>query len=185
MAIKPSIRSAVETVTGAQPSITVDHSHIHAGIGYTVANKMDIASSKVGGIMISIPAGGYCHFKPASFSCTGGPVYISLLEDYSFTGGSNFPPVNRRRVGTPNVSAIAVSVLADITAIAGASPMSLDMVVLAGTSVNGKLGSSSRAAEEWVLKPGKNYVIAITNATSPGVGITVGYELFWYEEGDA
>lgn len=182
MFIERSEINPLERVTGAFPVITTDHAFIHEGIAFTAANKIDITSAKVALIQITPPAGAYCHFKPAAFSCTGGPVYISLLEDYSFVGGSAITPQNRKRTGTPAASAITVKGIADGTAVAGTAPLSLDMVVLSGTSSGAKLGSSSQAAEEWVLKPGVNYLIAITNATSPGATITVGYELFWYEE---
>jgi len=175
----------LERVTGAHAAITSDHALIHQGIAYTVANKMDVAATKVGALQITVPAGVYCHFKPARFAATGGPVIIGLLEDYSFVGGSPIVPVNRKRVGTPDASVITVKGAVDITAVAGAAPVSLDMAVIPGTTIGADLGGSTHAAEEWVLKPGTTYLITISNATSPGATVTVGYELFWYEEGGA
>jgi len=124
----------------------------------------------------------YCHFKPSAFSCTGGPVIIGLIEDYTFTGGSAITPVNRKRSGSPAASKLTVKGIADATAVAGSAPVSLDMAVIPGTSSGAKLGGSTFSAEEWVLKPGANYLVTMTNATSPGATVTVGYELFWYEE---
>lgn len=182
MFTKSSMLNPLERVTEAIPVITTDHAFIHEGIAFTVANKVDIASAKVAGLQVSVPAGIYCHFKPAAFANTGGPVIISMLEDYTFTGGSAITPANRKRVGTPAASQISVKGSADITAVAGSNPVSLDMTVLPGTSTGGKLGGSAHSAEEWVLKPGGNYLVTMTNATSPGATVTVGYELFWYEE---
>ena len=51
------------------------------------------------------------------------------------------------------------------------------------TQGNIKLGGSTSSAEEWGLSPSKNYVITITNSTSPGANINVNYNLYWYEEG--
>lgn len=177
-----SLFSFIERVTKAHPVIDINHANIHKGQAFTIANKIDVTAGAVAGFQITVPASGYVHFKAAAFSVTGGPVYISLLEDYTFVGGSAIPAANRRRVGTPPTAATVVKGAASITAVAGSAPVSLDMIVLPGTSTAAKLGSSSQAAEEWVLKPGTNYLIAITNATSPGATITVGYELFWYEE---
>ncbi|TLM66016.1 MAG: hypothetical protein FDZ69_07485 [Deltaproteobacteria bacterium] len=296
-AIEASVLGAKERVTGAEAVITTDHAFIHDGIAFTVANKMDIASTKVGALQITVPgnvaaavtinmtnatadltytavkagsagnlinvvhvdpgandaelavsvfvetitvslatdgsgtitstaaevkaavnahaeasalvicedegagsgivnavantnlAGGtdavYCHFKPAAFAATGGPVVIGLLEDYTFTGGSGITPVNRKRVGSPAASKLTVKGHTDITAVAGSAPVSLDMTVIPGNSLAGKLGGSAQSAEEWVLCPGKNYLVTMSNLTNPGATVTVGYELFWYEEGGA
>lgn len=182
MTIYPTRYNAHERVTRAHAVITTDHAFIHGGIAFTVANKMDVVSAKIGGIQITVPVGVYVHFKPAAFNATGGPVIIGLLEDYSFVGGSAITPVNRKRAGTPAASQLSVKGLADIAAVAGSTPLSLDMSVIPGSTAGGKLGGSSRAAEEWVLNPGTTYLVTISNATSPGATVTVGYELFWYEE---
>lgn len=173
----------IEEITGGAKQILTDHASIHEGLAYTVANKMDIASTKVGAISIAVPEGTYVHFKPAKFVNVGGPVYLSLLEDYTFTGGSAITPVNRKRTGTVGVSACTVKGSTDITAVAGSTPVSLDMKVLPGSSTGAShLGGDFGAAEEWILRPGKTYLVTMTNATSPGAQVTVGYELFWYEE---
>lgn len=124
----------------------------------------------------------YAHFKPAKITSTLGPCIVSLLEDYTFTGGSALTPMNRRRTGTPPTSAVTMKGLANATASAGSAAKSLDMSITPSATGPGftSAGGSTSAAEEWVLKPGVNYLLTITNnnaATS-----TVGYELFWYEE---
>lgn len=128
----------------------------------------------------------YVHFKPSTFSCTGGPVVIALLEDNSFVAaGTAATPVNRRRIGTPRVSVLTCKTHTDVIAVAGAGSVSMETIVIPGTSVGANLGGSNKSAEEWVLKPGATYMVSITNATSPGATVKVGYDLFWYEESGA
>lgn len=173
----------LERVTNAAPVITTDHKYIHEGKAFSIGNKMDIAASKVGAIQITTPATGVVHFRPAMINAIGGPIFASLLEDYSFVGGSEIPAVNHRRIGTPPASAVVAKGATDITAVAGAAAVSLDTVVV-GSSTQGsqKLGGSVSEMEEWPLKPSTNYLITLTNtAVSTS---TVGYGLFWYEEAD-
>lgn len=169
------VKAAVNAYAPAAALVTCEDEGAGSGVVNAVAN--------------TFLAGGntavYCHFKPAKFTSTAGPVFISLLENYTFTGGSAITPVNRKRTGTPATSRVAVKGLANATAVAGTNPLSLDMTVLPGNTTAGKIGSSSSAAEEWVLMPGSSYLITATNATSPGSTITLGYELFWYEEAGA
>jgi len=173
------------TSTAAQVKAAVN---AHAAASLLVSCEDEGAGSGVVNALANANLSGgtdavYCHFKPAAFSATGGPVIISLLEDYTYVGGAAITPVNRKRSGTPADSKITVKGLADATAVAGSVPVSLDMMVIPGTSAGtGKLGGSAQSAEEWVLKPGTSYLVTMTNATSPGATVTVGYELFWYEE---
>lgn len=170
-----------ERVTLAQANIPSDHAFIHQGIAYTVSNKLDILAAGVGGLQITVPQGSYVHFKPAAFSCTGGPVIISLLEDYTFVGGSAIPSVNRKRSST-NAATVTVKGATAITPVAGSAPLNLETLILSGNTTAGRLGSAVTQDKEWVLKPG-DYLIGITNSTSPGATVSVAYDLFWYEEG--
>lgn len=175
--------AVVERVTGGVKMINTDHAAIHEGMAFTVSNKMDVASAQVGGLEITVPAGAYCHFKPASFSVSAGPIIVAFLEDYTFVGGSAIPSANRKRTSAATAT-VTVKGLANISAVAGAAPLNLQTILLSGNTTAGRLGAAQSLADEWVLKEGK-YLIAITNATNPGATATVAYDLFWYEEGGA
>ena len=175
-----STAAQVKAAVNANPEASLLVICEDEGAGTGLVNDMALANLAGGTDAI------YVHFKPTQIVATGGPVYVSLLEDYSFALGSALTPVNRNRIRSAQASALACKGLADATAIAGAAAASLDMAVVLGTSAGAsKLGGSTGSAEEWVLEPGKNYLLTFTNATSPGATVTVGYELFWYEEGGA
>ena len=171
----------LERVTGAAPVITTDHQFIHAGQAFTIASKVDIATTKIAGVQFTTPATGYIHFRPVALVAVGGPIIASLLEDYSFAEGSALTGVNRRRVGTPTAAAMTVKALPDMTAVAGAAGATLATYVINSASQGSqKVGGDVNGGEEWVLKPGTNYLLAMTNTA--GTTSTVGFEIFWYEE---
>ena len=174
---------AQERITLGVKVIDTDHGNIHAGMGFTLENKMDIASGKVGALMLTPPLGIYVHLKRMAFTNSAGPVTVSLLENYTFAGGTAIAPANRNRVNGSAANTVC-SGSTDATVTAGTGPLSLGMVYLPGSGVgSGRIGGAVSSGEEWILKPGRSYVLAIANAA--GTGITVSYDLFFYEEGGA
>lgn len=120
--------------------------------------------------------------KRISFVNSAGPVTVSLLENYTFVDGTAITPINKNR-NSKKRSALSVAGKLDATVTAGTGPVTLGVAYLPGSGTgSGKVGGAFTASEEFVLEPGRSYVIAITNSTSPGAAITVGYDLFWYEE---
>lgn len=120
------------------------------------------------------------HLKAIALSCTVGPLIVSFMENYTIDAdASTLTPMNRNRNAT-RTSPVVVKGKANATVTAGTGPLTLDTLVLPG-SVQGqtKLGSTGQSYEEWELVPGKNYVLAIPNAT--GSTSVVGYSMFWYE----
>lgn len=171
------------TSTGAEVAAAIN-AHPEASALVTASDEGD-GSGIVNAVVVANLAGGvnpvYCHFKPSLITCTGGPVTVELVEDQSFVAaGTAGTPRNRHRINGP-ASAITCKSIAAATLVGG-SAVILDTVVIPGNSVAGKLGGSTAAAEEWVLNPGKTYIVSMTNATNPGATITAGYSLFWYEE---
>lgn len=167
------VKAAVNANAAAAALVTCEDE----GAGSGVVNAL--ANANLAGGTDAV----YCHLKPAALACTGGPVTVTLREDSSFAAaGTAATPRNRKRIGTPDNSKLTCKTIANATIVAGGAAVTLDTTVLPGTSSGAKLGSSSQAAEEWVLKPGGTYLVALANETSPGATVTVGYELFWYEE---
>lgn len=168
----------VDPTNQITPVMSWEHHKIHSGGMFTVSNKMDIGASKVGVLMLTVPAGTTVHLKTAEISSTGGPVIVNLLEDYSAVGTAPLPVYNRNRLSS-KTPLMTVRGLADASAVAGTTPLSLDMLVIpasgAGTQ---RIGAKASADEELLLKPGI-YLLALTNTAVATV--TVGYTLNWYE----
>lgn len=124
----------------------------------------------------------YVHLRASGISASGGPVTVTILEDYTITsGGAAATPVNRLRTGTPPASVTAVKVLTDAAKTAGAGALTLDTLLIpSATQGAQRTGAAGTGSDEWVLKPGLHYMVSLANgAASSSV---IGYQLFWYEE---
>lgn len=124
----------------------------------------------------------YVHLRASSVVANGGPVTITLLEDYTITaGGAAAIPVNRKRSGTVGVSSTAVKVLTDAAKTAGAGALTLDTLYLpAATQGVQRTSAVGGGVDEWVLRPGTHYMMSFANGA--GSSSVVAYQLFWYEE---
>lgn len=123
----------------------------------------------------------YCHFKAAALHSTAA-VTASLLEGYVKAGGdtvSTVTPMNRNR----NISAASRITLTggtSITPTQGPTYATLATTGIGANTPSNKVGGDVSQAEEWVLKPGTSYCIAVANAS--GGNALVSYDLLWYEE---
>lgn len=163
-----STAAQVKAAINAHPQASLLVTCEDEGAGAGIVNDMALANLAGGQDAIN------CRLGVAAFSSEAGTFYVSLLENYYFINGADFPPVNCSRVGTPEASDVTVSTLVDPALLTVAGQSSLDMLVLAGTPVAGQF------RKVWDLAPGKTYVIAITNTNTTTA--TVGYDLFWTEE---
>lgn len=126
----------------------------------------------------------YCHFKAAAIRSTAA-VTVSLLEGYVKALAntvSAVTPMNRNRTRA-TASKITLTGGTNVT------PTQETVYATLGTAAIGanlpayRVGGDVQQAEEWVLNPGTNYCVAITNAS--GGDALVSYDLFWYEESGA
>lgn len=167
------VKAAVNAHAAASALVTCEDE----GAGSGIVNAMANANLTGGTDAV------YCHLKPTDITATGGAIYVTLLEDSSFAAaGTAIVPVNRKRADSPAASKITCKMLANATVVAGSAPVTMETLVIPGTSTGSKIGGSTHSAEEWVLKPGGVYLLAMTNATSPGATVTCGFNMFWYEE---
>lgn len=167
----------VERVTRGFPTITTDHALIHEGMAYSKSDVLASLSQNASTyINFTTPLGDYVHFKPAGFTANAGPIYITLAEGASYTGGTATTFLNMNRL-----SANTASTTVAIGATQSAAGTTLAKLMIPASSQGAqKLGSSVGAAEERVLKRGTAYGIKILNSSSGAA--FVGYDLFMYEE---
>ena len=163
--------------------ISKEHQRIHEGSAYSLGVNLSIQTSDIGAISITPGTGVNVHLKSLSFAALGGPVTISLLEEYTFGSGSTLTPMNRNRTGTQNVSSAACEGSADatVTYVSGAPIQTLDTMYIPTSTVGDLMfGYGSATDLEWILKPDTKYVIAITNGA---IGTSVVQcNMFWYEQ---
>jgi hypothetical protein len=165
-----------ERVTNAFPVITTDHGFIHEGIAYTLSGSVTVDGSW--SLALTTPADKYIHFKPVGISASGGPVTVTLVEAPTFSGGSNATPRNRSRI---YADAAAVTCKTGVTPSGGT--VIFTGIIPSSTSGSQRIGATSEAAEEWVLKLSTVYVLTLVEAATGTV--LCGYDLFWHEEENA
>ena len=129
----------------------------------------------------------FVHFKNLAFSSSAGPSSVSLLENYTMdatalAAAAAIPAINHNRI-SGKASTVTLKFYPDVTATAvdGTVQATLAALPLFGASLGAnKVNDDTDAAEEYVLRPGNTYLIAISNASAGAIDF--GYKLFWYEE---
>lgn len=176
----------VDSETLGLATISVEHTAVHNGVAFSLSGTMSLLSGEVGAIAFVVPTGKEMHLKNFSVTTSAGPVTVGLMKKYTIHADASpgeLIPVNRKVRSTSAASSVIFTASAvaagHLTSSTGYG--NLEIMVLPGTSAgSSKTGASSSTFEEFELYP-DNYIITITNGTSPGATITVGYSLFWYE----
>lgn len=169
--------------TGAEVAAAVN-AHAEASALVTCTDEGD-GSGVVNAVANTFLAGGapsvYCHFKAASVG-SNAAVTVSLLEGYVKAEAntvSAITPMNRNRIN-PVASKITLTGGTNVTPTQEAVYATLVTAVIGANLPAYKVGGDIKQAEEWVLDPGSNYCVAISNAS--GGNALISYDLFWYEE---
>jgi len=165
-----------DRVTNGLEVLTTDHALIHEGIAYTLANVVTVDTAH--SIAFTTPAVAYVHFKPIGITASGGPVTITLKEGATFTGGATATPFNRNRLSTNTADMVCKT---GVTTSDGT--VLLTALIGSATTGSQKVGASTNAAEEIVLKRNTTYTLNFAE-TATGT-VAIGYDLFWYEEASA
>lgn len=183
-----------EPVTAGARTITTDHASIHSGWGFSAYVQFaDVPDEGVRNLVLTAPASSvdrpYVHLKFYDCWIDNASGRFELYEDpYDVTGGTEVAAVNRSRVGTPLETEMAIVHTATVTLdnVDPAHAATLLETLLfggGGSGPQGRAGGDRSIDIEWVLAPGEEYVIQITN-TSGGVA-DIGFWMFWYEEPEA
>lgn len=173
-------QQAIERFTGGIKSISTDHAYIHNGQAFSFsAATTSIAAGGVYDFNITTPATGYVHWRPTTFGTSANITILELFEGAtrSATGGT-ITPVNRNR---NNATASAVTVNYAVTTTATGTLLRSVTAGAGGVTARAG-GSASGESEEFVLKPGTNYLLRLTNIGST-TATTAYLTGFWYEEG--
>jgi hypothetical protein len=169
-----------EHFTGFHPVIQSDHAYIHDGIGYNYPCSFTLGNVEAKGCIIVAPLDCYIHWRPTTISTTASAVSVSLYEAPTYTGGAALTGLvnhNRNEPDTPKM------VLKDgtLTITDNGKLLATASYGAAGQPAN-RAGGSGGSDNEYVFKPGLEYLLLITNLTSTTT--TVFADLFWYEEED-
>lgn len=184
MIIKRSDYIPFERVTGGIPVIDTNHAQIHDGNAYSLGEVLTIAAGATVDVTVYVPDGTYVHYQATDLSTDGGnTVTATLYEGATVTAGTGtaIVPVNRRRLGTPEVSSLTVKQGATVTATGN----KIDQWHFPKAADKGVMASISKSdTNEWVLKQDTTYLFRIAN-TGSSTAAVVSMRPFWYEEAGA
>lgn len=167
-----------ESFTGFHPVIQSDHAYIHDGIGYNYPCTFSLGNAAVKGCVIQAPAAGFIHWRPTTISTTASAVSVGFYEAPVYTGGAPITGiVNHNRNST--IATMVVLIDGTLTITNAGTLLSTASYGAAGQPAN-RSGGGGGAENEYVLKPGLEYLLLVTNLTSTTTQVYA--DFFWYEE---
>lgn len=165
------VKAAVNAHAEASLLVTCEDEGAGSGVVNAVANTF----------LTGAVNSAYVHFKAANIRSTAA-VTVSLMEGYTKAVGdtvSAVTPRNRNRISGDH-SVVTLTGGTDVVPTQGAVYCTLATAAIGADLPAYKVGGDTASAEEWVLKPGTSYCLAVANGS--GSTATVSYDLFWYEE---
>ena len=171
-----------ERVTHSPKIIDTDHAYIHDGIAFDAWFNGSIASTYH--IQLSTPSTKYIHLRPSGINIAGGSATFRVFVTGTGTtspvsGGSTFTPVNRKYTST-NASQVTFNTGINTSSTAAYS-LKYESYIFGGSGAGSRVGGAVSKGLEWILEPARDYVFTIT----PSSEMSIGINMFWYEEFDA
>lgn len=174
----------IERVTKAAMTVDSNHAQIHAGNAYSLGEIFSLAAGATVDISVFVPDGTYVHYQASDITTDGGnTVTATMYEGATVTADTGTPivPVNRRRLGIPEVSSLTIKQNPTVTAIG----TKIDQWYFPKTADNQSKGFNGKSdTNEWILKQGTHYLLRIANTGTTAAAV-VSVRPFWYEEESA
>lgn len=158
--VSATIVSPTDPLNGSIRTIQLEHAEIHEGHSYTVSDTV-ASSTNTTKWMISTPPGTTYDHLVFTLTCTGEALF-KVTGEADRVGGTPLSVVNRRRVGTPEVSSTNVTRLPTGGTTDGATTLFSMRNGITGTGGKSVETAQARATSEWILKPATKYIISIT-----------------------
>lgn len=166
-----------DLILGNLVTMSLEHHKVHEGHLFNAYRSDTLASGDSIWIALTTPDSTTEHHLDWTVD-VGGECSLDIIEDVeSYTGGTDFTPVNRNRRSN-NTSTIT-------TCKVGSNGNETDGLSLTGgTTINerkvssGKTSSAEITRREWILKRNSITVVRLTAVTN---NISCGVRVYWYE----
>lgn len=172
--------TGVDEYTGCQGVISEPHMLIHRGKVFHWTQKVvGIAIGAQAQFLLKTAVGNYPHIHRFRLNAGDGSVDVNMYEDTVTSADgtllTNVFNLNRNSIITPDMELYSGPTATDD----GTLIHNLWLPPSGTQGAHATGVSNAEAGEEWILKPGSNYMFELDN-TSGGI-ITAWFELFWYE----
>lgn len=165
-------RQAQVSLNGIITTDTV-HARTHSGTAYFCANITSLANDLAENWLIVVDSSVPTHMREVRASGTGAPFLMELFENTAVSSiGQSLTCNNMARI-----SSIAASTAVSRTPVITTTGTLIDVLLIPGAKQDGAM--EDLAKTEWILTPGKNYMLSFTNQS--GVAIRMNPSMFWYE----
>jgi hypothetical protein len=168
----------IDGVTNTLQAIDYEHHEVHAGSAFTVADTVVADTTTVKWMIVTPDSTKYSHLI-FTLTSTGEATFL-VTEGADRTAGTNLPPVNRRRVGTPTAATTTVSRTPTGGTTDGATTLFTMRNGITSVAAKNIEGGEARATNEWILKPNTKYIVSITTYAT----VYATMLLDWYEHVD-
>jgi len=171
-------KSGVDASTEALEIIDHAHHEIHAGKHFTAPDYQLVSTATFKWLLV-VPAGSEYAHMIFNVECNG-ELLVKVTEGADRAGGDAVAIVNRKRIGTPNVSLLTLTSTPAGGTTDGATTLIHKRVGATGVAGKTIAAGGARPSNEFNLKPSTSYIISATTFAASYVSL----ELDWYEHTD-
>lgn len=168
----------IDSSTHSIQTIEYEHHEVHSGSNFKTCDVQSVDTTTMKW-QITTPAG--TKYSHVVFDIEGtGEISILITEGSDRIDGTALTEINRNRVGTPTVAGTIVTRTPTGGNTDGATAILLRRTGATGVGGKTLTGGGSRGMNEFVLKPGTKYVVAVETFAA----IYVSFLVDFYEHTD-
>lgn len=167
----------IDVKSGVDVVIKFDHHEVHHGHSFKLDDVQEVDTTTKKWMVTTPNTKKYAHM--IFDVLVTGEVLVVVTEGADRTGTTLLTPINRNRVGTPNVATVAVH--RDVSGGSTDGATTIRNVRFGKTDKFSGQISEQRGQNEYVLKPNTKYVIAVTTYADD---VFVSLNIDWYEHED-
>jgi hypothetical protein len=165
--------------------ITIDAVHwmVHRGYMFEVGTSTAVlANGTTASFLINLTSATITNELHLVFNASlGGQGKIDIYENAIYnSSGTALTAYNMDRT-TTNVCQAGIIFSANPLEITTLGTKIYTTLSPGGTSVQTRIGGSTRAATEWILKPGNSYSVVITNSSGGNIAVSLSLEFYEVE----
>jgi hypothetical protein len=164
----------------AQTVIDAEHRLVHEGLLYSSDPiATGVANNGSADYLMTVPEGVFPHVRVAKWSSSDGPGQVYVYEETVVSANGTEENTFNRNRNSSNNSASQLYRGPTISTLGTLISTAFIPAVSSGFFAGAAAVFGDDPGEEWVLKPGSNYLFRFTNTS--GGAVTINLTLSWYE----
>lgn len=166
----------IDVISGVSVAMEFDHHEVHHGHSFKVDDVQSVDTTTQKWMVTTPDSNNYAHMI---FNVlTTGEASMLVTEGADRTGTTVLISINRNRTGTPIPAKVTVH--RDVSGGTTDGATTIKNIRAGATGKFSAMAGEARGQNEYVLKPGTKYVVAVTTYAA----IHASLHLDWYEHSD-